>query len=185
VDLPNIRRIPLKMLRYRIAAPAPGVNGGSAKPSAAKMRKASWKQLASAPWITTPSGGSHHQMTMQLFKRLGCQPARVIEADSEPAITSLIKAGVGLGLMLEDLAVEADRAGEVVLVEKGRPTTYLQVLHRTGRERDPAIRAILAALRELGSDENWPIRLAGTSVSKRVPRYLSTRASHLKGQRIA
>jgi DNA-binding transcriptional LysR family regulator len=97
-------------------------------------------------------------MISQLFNRLGCQPARVIEADSEPVITSLIKAGVGLGLMIEDQAVEADRAGEVVLVEKGRPSTYLQLLHRAGRERDPAIRAILAALRELGADANWPIR---------------------------
>jgi DNA-binding transcriptional LysR family regulator len=184
-DLPNVRRIPLRTLRYRIAAPPPGVNGEPGEPSAAAMRKASWKQLASAPWITTPPGGSHHQMTIQLFKRLGCQPARVIEADSEPVITSLIKAGVGLGLMLEDLAVEADRTGEVVLVEKGRPTTYLQVLHRTGRERDPAIRAILAALRELGSDENGAIRQAATEVSKRVVRRSSTGAPHFKGHRTA
>lgn len=168
VDLPNIRRIPLKLLRYRIAAPPPAVESGD--PSAAKMRNASWKQLASAPWITTPPGGSHHQMIMQLFKRLGFQPARVIEADSEPVITSLIKAGVGLGLMLEDLAVEADRAGEVVLVKKGRPSTYLQVLHRTGRERDPAIEAILAALPEVGSDENWPGIQAVTEASKRIAR---------------
>jgi DNA-binding transcriptional LysR family regulator len=185
VDLPNIRRIPLKMLRYRIAAPPCGVNGTSGEPSAAKMRKASWKQLASAPWITAPPGGSHHQMTMQLFKRLGCQPARVIEADSEPVITTLIKAGVGLGLMLEDMAVEADRAGEVVLIEKGRPSTYLQLLHRTGRERDPAIKAILAALREFVSVENGPSRQVATAAPKHIPRHLSMRTSYFKGPRTA
>jgi DNA-binding transcriptional LysR family regulator len=183
VDLPNVRRIPLKVLRYRIAAPPPGVNGRSGALSATAIRKASWKQLASAPWITTPPGGSHHQMIMQLFKRLECQPTRMIEADSEPAITSLIKAGVGLGLMLEDLAVESDRAGEVVLVEKGRPSTYLQLLHRTGRERDPAITAILAALRELESDENGPNRQAPTAACKRGPQRLSARGSHFKDQR--
>jgi len=179
VDLPNIRRIPLQVLRYRIAAPPASVNWASGELSAAKMRKASWKQLASAPWITSPAGGSHHQMISQLFNRLGCQPARVIEADSEPVITSLIKAGIGLGLMIEDQAVEADRTGEVVLVEKGRPSTYLQLLHRAGRERDPAIRAILAALRELGEDANWPIRQAATTGSKRVPRRRS-RANRLR-----
>jgi DNA-binding transcriptional LysR family regulator len=185
VDLPNIRRIPLQVLRYRIAAPPARPTGESGERSAARMRKASWKQLASAPWITSPAGGSHHQMTMQLFGRLGCQPARVIEADSEPVITSLIKAGVGLGLMHEDQAVEADRVGEVVLVEKGRPSTYLQLLHRTGRERDPAIRAILAALQESVSDENWLTRQATTAVSKRVARGRPTRASHFKGPRTA
>jgi DNA-binding transcriptional LysR family regulator len=180
LDLPNIHRIPLQVLRYRIAAPPARMNGESHDLSAAKMRNASWKQLASAPWITSPAGGSHHQMISQLFKRVGCQPVRVIEADSEPVITSLIKAGVGFGLMLEDLAVEADRAGEVVLVEKGRPSTYLQLLHRTGRERDPAIRAILAALRELESDANWPIRQAAAAASKHVPRLRSTRANRLR-----
>jgi DNA-binding transcriptional LysR family regulator len=179
LDLPNIHRIPLQVLRYRIAAP-PALNGESRDLSAAKMRKASWKQLASAPWIASPAGGSHDQMISQLFKRVGCQPVRVIEADSEPVITSLIKAGVGFGLMLEDLAVEADRAGEVVLVEKGRPSTYLQLLHRTGRERDPAIRAILAALRELESDANWPIGQAAAAASKHIPRLRSTRANRLR-----
>lgn len=181
VDIPNIRRIPLKVVRYRIVAPPRGAKRKLGDLSALNMRKASWKQLASAPWITTPSGGSHHQMTMQLFKRLGCQPSRVIAADSEPVITSLVKAGVGLGLMQEDLALEADRAGDVVVVEKGRPSTYLQVLHRAGRERDPAITAILGVLRELWAEENRPNK-PPTAASNRGSGRISARASHFKGQ---
>jgi DNA-binding transcriptional LysR family regulator len=184
VDIPNIRRIPLKAVRYRIVAPPPGGNRKSGELSAANMRKASWKQLISAPWIITPAGGSHHQMTMQLFNRFCCEPSRVIAADSEPVITSLVKAGVGLGLMQEDLALEADRAGDVVVVEKGRPSTYLQVLHRAGRERDPAITAILGALHELWADENRPNQ-PGTVASNRRSRRISARVSHFKGQLIA
>jgi DNA-binding transcriptional LysR family regulator len=143
-DIPNVSRIILKELRYRIVAPAKW---------GWDIRKASWKVLASKPWISTPKGGSHHQMAVQLFKRLGGEPETVIEADSEPVITGLVRAGLGLGLMREDLALAADYPESgIVVVNKGRPSTFLQVLHRTGRENDPAICAILAVLRGLWSD---------------------------------
>jgi DNA-binding transcriptional LysR family regulator len=153
-DIPGISRIPLEKVCYRIVAP--GFWGP-------RMRKASWDELASSPWITGPEGGSHHQMLMKLFKPLRRRPDKVIESDSEPLITSLVTAGLGLGLMREDLALEAEATGNVIVVEKGRPTIFLQVLHRVGRDSDPSIRAVLDVLRELWSDKELAAERAAIS----------------------
>ena len=146
-DIPKVRRILLKELPYRIVAP---LSWGE------RMRKASWKELAAAPWISAPKGGSHHQMAMQLFKKLRRQPPAVIEADSEPLITSLVRAGVGLSLMREDLALHADSVGALIVIDKGRPSTFLQVLYRAARENDPSIQAFLGVLRELWPEQDRP-----------------------------
>jgi DNA-binding transcriptional LysR family regulator len=171
-EIANISRIRLKELQYRIVAPA------SWHPS---IRHARLEELASKCWISTPKGGSHHQMTAQLFKQLGCEPKAVIEADSEPVITGLVRAGLGLGLMREDLALAAENspdklenltlAGEsapngIIVLENGRPSTFLQVLYRSGRESDPAICAILDVLLELWKDDLSVVKHAAKAARK-------------------
>jgi DNA-binding transcriptional LysR family regulator len=141
-DIPNVRRILLQKLPYRIVAPGTWDDD---------IRKASWEELASRPWITCTHGGTHQDMLIQMFGRPSCRPNKVIKGDSEQIIAGLVTAGAGLGLMREDLAFDAQAAGNVQIVENGRPSTYLQVLYRTSRENDPAIRAILDALGQL-----WP-----------------------------
>ena len=139
--IPQIHRVLLKKMQHRIVAPR----------NWSDKRKASWKELASSPWISVPKGGSHHQMMLQLFKRLRYRPTKLIEGDSEHIISSLVIAGVGLGLLREELAVEMEGHGNIVIVDKGRPSTYLQFVYRAAREDDPAIRALLDVLHEM-----WP-----------------------------
>jgi DNA-binding transcriptional LysR family regulator len=152
VKIPNVRRIPLTELHYRIVAPADRED----------MRRATWKQLASERWVSTPTGGSQHQMMVQMFGRRHCLPNKVIEADNELMIVSLVQEGVGLGLMQAGLADAAEKKGKVVVVEKGRPSTFLQVLYSAGREHEPEIRAILNVLRQVWSDQNQPSPQAET-----------------------
>jgi DNA-binding transcriptional LysR family regulator len=88
-------------------------------------------------------------MAETLFARHRFTPHKVIEADSESIITSLVFAGVGLGLMREDLAVQAHAKGQAVMVGKGSATTLLRFLYPRPREEDPAIKGLLAVVREL------------------------------------
>jgi DNA-binding transcriptional LysR family regulator len=53
--------------------------------------------------------------------------------------------------MRQDLAVNAETSGAVLVLDKGRPRTFLQLLYHSTREDDPAIRALLEVLREI-----WP-----------------------------
>jgi DNA-binding transcriptional LysR family regulator len=141
-EVPNLTRIPLRKLHYRLVAPTHWKHVDAA---------ASWKTIAKLPWISAPEGGSYYQMAFDLFQRQRFKPGKVIETDSEIIIASLIAAGVGVGLMREDLARQMQQSGSVIILNKGRPTTYLQLVFRTERESDPAVRALLNVIGEL-----WP-----------------------------
>jgi DNA-binding transcriptional LysR family regulator len=140
--LPGITAVTLTRLRYRIVAPAAWRE---------KLGDAKWKDIAALPWISTPKDGSHFQMAEALFRRNRVVPQKVLEADSELIITSLVVAGVGLGLMREDRAIEAHAKGTVVLVGQGSATTSLRYIYLQSRDADPAIQALLEVIREL-----WP-----------------------------
>lgn len=136
----NVRSIRLRELCYRIVAPGTWPE---------RIRRASWSEIASSPWISAPRNGSHFQMAEDLFRRYRFEPSKVIEADSDAVIVSLIIAGVGLGLMREDLAMQAEATGAIHVLDKGRPRTFLELLYHSTRERDPAIQALVGVVADL------------------------------------
>lgn len=138
--LPGIVALPLKSLEYRIVAPAAWKK---------KLVGARWADIAMLPWISTPRDGSHYQMASELFARHRFEPVKVIEADSETAISSLVAAGVGLGLMRADLAAVAATGQKIFVYPAGRARTLLRFVIPEGRETEPALRATLEVVREL------------------------------------
>jgi molybdate transport repressor ModE-like protein len=136
-DIPGVRRIPLRVVPYRVVAPATWD---------ASMRRAPWKELALFPWITCPMGGKHHDMAMQLFRRFDCQPSKFIYGEGENVITALVAAGMGLGLMREGFALEKQACGKILVVDNMRPSAHLQIIYRTSRENDVALRAMVDVL---------------------------------------
>lgn len=141
-ELPSIAVLPLRRLTYRIVAPASW---------SVMVAGADWKGLARLPWISTPRNGSHYRMAEELFHRYHFSPVKVVEADSEALIANLVAAGVGIGLMRDDLARQASAEGRVAVFDQGVASTTLRFLHRHDRGEDPAIRALIRTVREL-----WP-----------------------------
>jgi DNA-binding transcriptional LysR family regulator len=139
-DEPNLCRVLLQELPYHVVASEVWRN---------QVHGASWDELGSLPWVLCP--GTHDEMAKQLFRGQRRQPEKIVRAHSQQLINNLLVAGAGLGLMPEDRAIEAQAAGNVFLIEGGRTSTHLQFLYRVGREKDPAIQAILNTLVEL-----WP-----------------------------
>jgi DNA-binding transcriptional LysR family regulator len=91
-------------------------------------------------------------MMESLFRRHGFTPQKVIEADSDASIASLICANIGMGLMREDLAAEAHRQGTVFMLEHGGATTSLRFIYLRTRENEATIGALRSVLEEL-----WPL----------------------------
>jgi len=134
----------LRPLVYRVAAPAAWRG---------RIAGADWSDVAALPWILTPPISSHHRLAAALFRKHGVEPTKVVEADQESVISSIVASGVGLSLMREDVALAREAAGEICLWDRGRATTTLWFIHLHERAEDPVIRALLEGLRD-----TWQLR---------------------------
>ncbi|HQR52018.1 MAG TPA: LysR family transcriptional regulator [Burkholderiales bacterium] len=137
---PAVASLALQEIVYRVAAPAAWKD---------KVMGASWAELAKLPWILTPAISTHHGLVAELFAAQGVEPASVVQADHESVIANLIVSGLGLSLLRDDLARARERAGEVIVMKSARLTTMLQFIYLAGREQEPAIAALLFAVREV------------------------------------
>jgi DNA-binding transcriptional LysR family regulator len=143
VEVAGVAALPLCKLRYRIVAPASWSE---------RLKGAQLHDLAALPWIAAPKDGSHFRMIESLFRRHGFTPQKVIEADSDASIASLVCANIGMGLMREDVAAQAHRQGTVFMLEQGGATTSLRLIYLSSRENEAAISALRSVLEEL-----WPL----------------------------
>jgi DNA-binding transcriptional LysR family regulator len=141
---PKVAALTLREVVYRIVAPAAWSE---------RIARADWTGIAAEPWVMTPPISTHHQMASGLFQKHAISPTKVVEADNEFVVGSLVVAGLGMGLMREDLALAHKLAGEVCLWKDVRLTTSLQFLYLGERAGDPLIRALLDLLWEVWSLE--------------------------------
>lgn len=74
--------------------------------------------LGNFPWITTPADCPFHGVAMDFFKRHGLSPQEVAVVDQEGIIRSMIKAGAGISLLLEEEVCES-ATGEGLAVWRG------------------------------------------------------------------
>lgn len=141
----DIASLPLRRYRYVIAGPVGWRD---------QLAHSSWSDLAAMPWVLAPPVSTHHALVRSLFGDMPGLPEKTVEADNESVLVSLVIAGIGLSLVREDIAREKQRAGELaILPARGVQTagvqTVLQFIYRQERAQDPAIRALVTALRAL------------------------------------
>ncbi len=145
---PSVSGVVLREVTYRIAAPATWHE---------RIARAAWPEIAAEPWIMTPAISTHHQLASALFQRHDIAPTKVIEADDEFVVGSLVEAGLGVALMREDIAIDKARSGAVCLWNDVRLTTCLRFVYLRERENDPVIRALVDLLRDV-----WRLRANGS-----------------------
>ena len=143
---------------YRIAAPAAW---------AGQVREAGWKDIAALPWIIPPAISTHHKLAYAALRAHGVEPSRVVEADQEAVVASLVVSGVGIALIREDMALEKEAGGEICLWSDTRLVTPLWFIQLREREFDPLIQALLAVQRDV-----WGLR-AGLPEASHAPQLQS------------
>ncbi len=138
VNLRGVSFLPLRKVRYRVIAPAalgPRVAGSG------------WSDMAVMPWIGAPEKSHVHRLLVAMFASQGHVPNIVIEADELTSPHSLVRAGLGLSLMREDLAAHAAEKGEIVIWSEALVETQLSFLYPSTAEFDPIMIGILSVLR--------------------------------------
>lgn len=154
LEHPNVAATALREITYRIVAPSAWEE---------RVGQASWSEIAGEPWVMTPPISTHHQIASSLFQRHDITPTKVVEADDEFVVSSLVESGLGLGLMREDLAQESAARGGVCLWRDVRLTTTLQFIHLRARGSEPTVAALGDIVREV-----WAVQVERKRAKQRT-----------------
>ncbi|GHE20321.1 LysR family transcriptional regulator [Halomonas urumqiensis] len=122
---------------YHVIAPA---GWGS------RLAGAGWAQLAALPWITTPENSAHHRLLHGALDPLGVTPNGVSQVDQEACMLDLVRAGVGLSLARDALAMAERQERGLVIAEGVRLPCALGFAWRRDRGEEPVIAEALEVL---------------------------------------
>lgn len=139
LDHPDIVQVPLRTISYLVVGPASYAD---------RLTRAGWREVADLPWVSAPERSHVARFMRSLFAQHGVRPNDVVECDQLSAILDLVRSGLGMGLLREDVALTAVERGEVVLWPYGRIEGRLSFIYRQGGEHDPSIIGMLSVLRE-------------------------------------
>ncbi|MGE6607561.1 LysR family transcriptional regulator [Halomonas sp. NPDC076908] len=114
-----------------------------------------WEQLAALPWIVTPQDSAHHRLLKQAMAPSGAIPNRVAQVDQEACMLDLVRAGVGLSLARDALAMTERQESGLAVAENIRLPCALSFIWRHDSAAESTVNAALSTL-----DEVWPHRLS-------------------------
>lgn len=135
-----LHAIPLRELRYRVAAPAAWAD---------RVIDARWDDIARLPWVRTPPDSTHTRLVTQLFATHGMEPPEpAVLANDENVITNLVVSGLGVALVRNDVARARAALGELVLWPGATLPTTLWFVCAIARADEPPLAALLDLVRE-------------------------------------
>ncbi len=113
-----------------------------------QLATAGWRAVAELPWIAAPARSHVSRLLRLLFAQQGVLPNQVVECDQLPSMLDLVRSGLGMGLVREDLARSAAERNEIAIWPHGRIESSLSFVFKAVVEHDPAIVGLLSVLRE-------------------------------------
>jgi DNA-binding transcriptional LysR family regulator len=141
---PMLAHRELTQFDYHVVAP-PGWE--------ARLTDTRWEALACLPWIVTPTDSVHHRLLGQVMNDHGIQPNRVAQVDQEACMLDLVRAGVGLSLARDALAMAERQESGLCVAQNIRLPCALSVIWNRERQGEPAIETALNTL-----DDVWMTR---------------------------
>ncbi len=130
---------------YHVIAPAGWEN---------RLIDTRWEHLATLPWIVTPHDSAHHRLLKQALAKSGAVPNRVAQVDQEACMLDLVRAGVGLSLARDALAMTERQESGLAVADNIRLPCALSFIWRHASAAESTVNAALDTL-----DEVWPHRL--------------------------
>lgn len=120
-------------------AAAPGV--------VAAGERRDWRALGDLAWIYPTERACCNHAAESLFAEHGFRPRRIVSADRQEVTRTLIAGGVGVGLLHEEAARDAERRGEVELLSEVQPHVRVMFVCLARRAQDPLLEAAASIIR--------------------------------------
>lgn len=127
----------LAKFTYRIIAP---VGWDS------RVATADWSDLAKLPWIGTTAASVHNRLLGRIFADHGCTQNVVALVDHEASMLEMVRAGVGLCLCRETIALDQQHSFGLSLCETQSVPACLVMLSLKSREATPVVAALFSQL---------------------------------------
>lgn len=105
-----------------------------------------WPDLATLPWIVTPEDSVHHRLLSAALEPMGLMPQGVAKVDQEACMLDLVRAGVGLSLARDALAMAERQERGLVVVEGVQLPCALSFIWHRDRQHEPLICEALETL---------------------------------------
>lgn len=139
----EIAAILLKRVNIRVVGPASWEK---------RIADANWKVMAAMPWIWTPPDCTFCAIATEAFASRNLKPVKVTIADHEPVVATLVTAGVGLAVMIEDEALVCREAGQVAVWDEVVGTVDLNFVYDRRRAKEAVIGAAVDAVKTVWED---------------------------------
>jgi len=141
-QVPEVVHRELASFHYYVVAPSGWGN---------RIHASDWPSLAALPWITTPGNSVHHRLLNGVLEPLGLSPNGVAQVDQEACMLDLVRAGVGLSLARDALAMAERQERGLVIVDGVQLPCSLSFIWRRDREDEPVIAEAIEALSSVWS----------------------------------
>lgn len=138
----DVSSLPMRTLQYVVVGPPHWRE---------QLARSGWNDIAALPWIGTPAHSSQHRLVRAMFAEHGLTMRSVVEADQEASMVSLVRTGVGLATMREDLARAAQARGELTIWHGTVQDCPLSFVFQSARRDDMLVAACRKALADV-----WP-----------------------------
>ena len=142
--LPNICYASLTDFTHFVIAPKGWKN---------RVSERSWEELSTLPWILPYPNSVHNRLLVAKFKAVGVEPNVIAEVDVEASMLDMVKAGIGLALAREPVAIRESQAHGLVVLDHLPLPARLSFISLAERRDEPAIRAAFDAIMATFSDE--------------------------------
>ena len=134
---PELSAVRLRSVNYVVLAPAA---------LAAAVGKAGWRDLAALPWISPPEGSHVRAIQDAMFAQQGVTPNVAIECDHLSAIEGMVRSGLGLALIREDVATSLAAGGDYFIWPHVNLASQLVFVFRAGEDSSPATIGMISVL---------------------------------------
>lgn len=120
---------------------------------AERLKDAGWRELAEESWVWFTDSCPCRALLERQLKPYSSVVKKVATTDYEGTLKALVASGAGLGLMHQAEAQGWEKCGDVCIWPHDSLPIDICFLHRKDRASDPALCAVLAALRQV-----WGLR---------------------------
>lgn len=136
---PELSSVRLRTVSYVVVAPMV---------FAEALGKAGWRDVAAMPWISPPTRSHVRAIQNVMFSNQGVMPNVVIECDQLSAIEGMVKSGLGLALMREEVATSIAADGEFFIWPHVNLTSQLVFVFRASEESNPSTIGMISVLKK-------------------------------------